>query len=94
MLKDWTDRPIKEMVKNGVEYLGKVMPHWRSELDWGRLRMDDPDCCIIGQLFCGFSGDYQRFHESKPHNWLIDNGFAAGSHPYDDLQKEWETYNS
>lgn len=49
-----TTPTIEERVAAGAEWLDAALPDWIRVVDLGRLRLDSPCACILGQTF----GDY------------------------------------
>lgn len=45
----------KEAVERGVDLLDERVPEWRTKIDVFTLRMSEPDRCVLGQLFGGYS---------------------------------------
>jgi hypothetical protein len=42
---------VAERVALGVAWLDNVVPDWRVRVDPGSLDLDDPERCVLGQVF-------------------------------------------
>ena len=85
---------LAERLARSIQWLDTVKPGWRSEIDVARLKMDDPDDCILGQLglwdaaFDEGSPMANDDDESRPDH-AFDTYDEVLDYSYKDLQDAW-----
>lgn len=103
---DRGDASDRERVALGGRVLTRLWPEWRREIDLDLLDMDDPRCCILGQLWG--TADYDGvalngFTRAVRRRWQYDMSTATiggmgflvmprqdGRTDYSELNAAWE----
>lgn len=76
-------------VRNGADWLDKVMPGWDKKIDLDSLDINSCIDCVLGQLLGHYSGDSDLHEQAYEH----DQEFGFCTYPQDYLEKN-DIWNS
>ena len=93
---------IQQRVANGVKFLDKNVPLWRTKIDIETLSINSMSSCILGQIYrhwdigtgnLGLSEDVATSYGFYPQPYRLDNGWINSLRMGEDgnaLTDEWK----
>lgn len=91
--------PVKVRIFTGAKLLDvkRRTPRWRADIDLARLNLEDPEHCVLGQLFdhymagcCELGIKHRQAVESGFHIWDPHSPEAMAE--FDTLTREWRRF--
>lgn len=83
----------KKAAARGAKILDKSFPNWWEKISLGRLRMSEPDTCILGQLYGSYKQGCEELDLKRRER--IRNGFLLPDEHhvtrYARLRLAWKT---
>ena len=77
-------------IARGAAYLDERTPDWRERIDLGRLILNDPHSCIIGQVYGNYYGHLNMaISDSDRHGFSAED---LSDEAWDQLTMEWREY--
>lgn len=80
---------VQDRVATGAALLDEQMPDWVERIDLGRLDVESPCRCVLGQLFGDYADGWAVLSDFTSLSQAISHGFEADSVEYDELTAEW-----
>jgi len=84
-----TTLEVSEEVARGVALLDEKRPGWEHEIDLDKLDIKDPKCCVLGQVYGGFTVGYAEVGFTPDDDGT--DAFAADDARCPSLTAEWRS---
>ena len=80
---------FKRQIARGVELLNRERPGWLQKIDLDTLNMENPLCCVLGQVDGGYWKSSLQDFDGFNLSWDEATGVQAIA-KWDKLTEEWK----